>query len=60
MHLIKKKIKKKKLRNGRSLDQWAEGKQLTFFFFNLCLFFKKKFRLRFVRFISSTMGSHKT
>ena len=39
MHLIKKKFGA--LRNGRSLDQWVEGKQLIFF--NLCLFKKVPF-----------------
>ena len=46
MHLIKK--KSGALRNGRSLGQWLIYVDL------------KKSRLRFVRFISSMKGSHKT
>ena len=47
------------LRNDRSLDQWAEGKQLMWCFFLICVYLNKS-RLRFVRFISSMKGSHKT
>ena len=49
LHAFNKK-KSGALRNGRSLDQWAEGKKMMFFyvcFFSLCLF--KKIPLAFCK-----------